>query len=228
MVFSAALRDFLVDTRRVPVDRICLTSPGIDLQRFRPGADTAGSRPRNALEELRLVFAGHNFALKGLRTVLRAVARLHRNGVHCRLAVAGGDPAAPFRRLADRLGIPTSVEFHGALAQTVLADLYRTSDALVHPTFYDPFPRVVLEALASGCAVVTTRRCGASALIQHGQEGFVTDDPRDDGAVAAFLERLRDPDRLARMRARAADIGRRFPFDEHASAVWQWLKDTRD
>ena len=98
-----------------------------------------------------LAFVGHNFALKGLRTAILAIARLQRAGVEATLTVAGRGAANPYARLAAREGVADRVRFAGQLSQDQVADLYRRSDALVHPTFYDPFPRVVIEALACGC-----------------------------------------------------------------------------
>ena len=53
---------------------------------------------------------------------------------------------------------PAGVTYAGALDVLALAALYRTSAALLHPTFHDPFSIACLEALASGCPVITTRR----------------------------------------------------------------------
>jgi len=65
---------------------------------------------------------------------------------------------------------------------------YGASDLLVHPTFYDACSLTVLEALASGIPVITTRCNGASGMITQGQEGFVISNPRDDrGLVEKIL-----------------------------------------
>ncbi|RLA89305.1 MAG: glycosyltransferase family 1 protein, partial [Deltaproteobacteria bacterium] len=53
------------------------------------------------------------------------------------------------------------------------------ADILVHPTFYDACSLTVIEAMASGIPVITTKYNGASGLITDGKEGFVIDSPKD-------------------------------------------------
>ncbi len=52
---------------------------------------------------------------------------------------------------------------------------YHAADALLLPTLYDPFPNVVLEAMACGLAIITSTGCGGAEFITAGQEGFVCD-----------------------------------------------------
>jgi len=125
--------------------------------------------------------------------------------------------------MARRLNIAPHVRFAGAVSQEALAELYRQSDLLIHPTFYDPFPRVIVEALASGVPVVTTRACGGAELITPGHNGFIVNDPRQVDAFTDAVASVADPERRAVMGAEAARTGRRFDFEAHADAVATWL-----
>ena len=205
-------------------DRVTIARPGVDLDLFRPpseaeAAAAGSSRPGC----VRLLFAGHNFALKGLRWALEATALARRRGVDANIVVAGLGPTRAFAGLARRLGVGEHVRCVGAIAQRALADLYRQSDALVHPAFYDPFPRVIVEAMASGVPVVTTASCGGAELIAAGHNGFVVTDPRDVDAIADAVTSIGDPSRRALMSAAAAATGRGFEFEAHVDAVAAWL-----
>ena len=70
--------------------------------------------------------------------------------------------AGAFARLAKDLGLSDRVRFVGYCPD--VRDAYFASDFLVHPTFYDPCSNVVLEALACGLPVITTRDNGAAEL----------------------------------------------------------------
>ena len=83
---------------------------------------------------------------------------------------------------------------------------YAAADALVLPSFYDPFGLVVLEAAACGLPVVTSRSTGASELLSDGLDGYVLDDPADDRQWAGCLERLLD----AVLRRRMGEAARRL------------------
>lgn len=132
----------------------------------------------------------HNFRLKGIPQ-LRAAARLLPERRPWVILVAGGarvpegDPRFRF------LGVREDG-----------AELIAAADVVVHPTFYDPCSRVVLEALALGRPVVATRWDGAAELVGAG--GVVLDDPRDVPALAAALETLLDPDHRRSMASAAA------------------------
>ena len=96
---------------------------------------------------------------------------------------------------------------------------YFAADFLVHPTFYDPCSHVVLEALACGLPVITTRYNGASELLHPPREGYVIDDPHDHERLAWCLTQLLDPARrsacaqAARRRRRAVDLRAPLPAD---------------
>jgi len=179
-----------------------LLRTGVDLERFlpadRPGAGRGGlGLPPGPL----LLFAGHSYPLKGLRTALRALAELP----DVTLCVVGGGRAGPFRRLAARLGVADRVIWRGH--EPEMQRLYRAADLLVHPTFYDTAARVVLEALASGVAAVTTVRDGNADLAVAGG-GAALEDPADASALAAAVTRLlavAPAERARRARAVAED-----------------------
>jgi UDP-glucose:(heptosyl)LPS alpha-1,3-glucosyltransferase len=224
MVFTSELGEELMRSFGVSPERITVSPPGVDLHLFHPATpltvrDGSGNRPPG----LRLLFAGHNYALKGLRWALAAIAHTRHGGVDARLVVAGRGSTSRFRRQARRCGIETLVSFLGTVDQQALAELYRQSDALIYPTFYDPWPRVTLEALASGCPVITTRHCGTSELITPGQQGFVIDNPRNTVALAGALAALGDEDLRIRLSRAAAELGGAFDLASHAADTLRWL-----
>ena len=158
------------------------------------------------------LFVGLNYRLKGLEPLLHAL-KLVPEGAPLRLLVAGNPQAADFERQAERLGISHRVRFLGYCAD--MRNCYFASDFLVHPTFYDPCSHVVLEAMACGLPVITTRYNGASELLHPPREGYVLDDPHDHQRMAWALTQLLDPGR----RAACGQAGRRaaaqWTFEHH-------------
>lgn len=223
-VMAFSRRDATAAGRRfgTPPDRLTIARPGIDLHRFSAPADKPASR------QVRALFAGHNFQLKGLAVALQALARA---GSDATLTIAGRDNPAFWRRQAARLGVADRVRFIGVADTGTMVSLYRESDVLLHPAVHDPFPRVILEALACGCPVITTRTCGASEILSPGKDGWVVDaaDSIDAaGDIAAALAELNDSSVRRVMSARAAQTGRQFDFDAHANTVFAWLGMRRD
>lgn len=71
-------------------------------------------------------------------------------------------------------------------------ELYAAA-VLCLPTFYDPCALVVVEGMAGGRPVITSRYNGASEMLRHGIDGFVLQEPAHTAEFAGVLEKLFDP-----------------------------------
>ena len=83
-----------------------------------------------------------------------ASARLRQAAWH--LAVAGNGDDAPFRNQSEMSGLADKVTFHGWMAPPKMHDLFAASDVLVLPSRNEGLPMVIVEAMASGLAVIST------------------------------------------------------------------------
>lgn len=129
-----------------------------------------------------LLFAAHNFRLKGLDRLIQALAKTKSSA---RLAVVGEGRIEGPRRLARRLGVADRVVFLGPLNQ--VQNAIAAADVGILPTFYDPSSRFILETLAAGKPVVTTRFNGATDHFTDGRHGIVVESPDNIGALAKAI-----------------------------------------
>src|SRR5207245_404810 len=150
--------------------------------------DRWGLRP----DETVALFAAMNYRLKGLEPLLHAV-RLLPAGHSFRLLIVGDRRTRGYQRQARRLGVADRVRFVGHCPD--MRNAYFAADFLVHPTFYDPCSLVVLEALACGLPVITSRFNGAAELLTPPREGFVIDNPHDHRQLADCITQLLDSSR---------------------------------
>jgi UDP-glucose:(heptosyl)LPS alpha-1,3-glucosyltransferase len=109
--------------------------------------------------------------------------------------------------------VAKSVIFAGQCME--MRNAYFAADFLVHPTFYDPCSLVVLEALACGLPVVTSRYNGASELLTPLGEGFVINDPHDAERLAWCMRHLLDPIRRGACAQAARRTAARWTFEHH-------------
>ncbi len=138
-----------------------------------------------------VLLIAHNFRLKGVQHWMEALALLVRRGItDVRSLVIGKGDSERWHHLAARLGITEHLAFTGP-SERVRA-FHHAADVLVHPTYYDPCSRVVLEAMVAGLPCITTRWDGASEMIEDGKNGYVLNDPRDVAVLADRVEDLRD------------------------------------
>ncbi len=211
-----------------PADRVFVVRSAIDAGRFgeadRPQLRDSARRQWNISPgQTVALFAATNYRLKGLEPLLRSVRVLLRQPEFAqaakdfRLLVVGHPRFRAYQRLASRLGIADHVTFAGHCGD--MRQAYFAADLLVHPTFYDPCSLVVLEALACGLPVITTRANGASELLHPLQEGYVIDDPHDHAHMAWCLGQLLCPDRRARCSATARKTAATWTFARHYQAL---------
>ncbi|MDR3456648.1 MAG: glycosyltransferase family 4 protein [Verrucomicrobiae bacterium] len=219
MVFSRLVHAQILEDYPVPAANITVAPLGVDLDRFHPEKN----RHRQPADKLKLLFTGHNFQLKGLHCLFAALGQALKNGLSAELHIVGNGHRPAFEKLAARSRVAGHIRFLGLVDGPAAAALYRSCDVLVHPTFSDHCSLVVLEALASGMPVITTRQNGAAEFIEPEKSGIIIDHPRDTAALAAALLRLQDRQKLAAMGAAAAALRPQLDFNRHAQAVLAWL-----
>jgi UDP-glucose:(heptosyl)LPS alpha-1,3-glucosyltransferase len=210
-----------------PMERTRLVYNGVDLARFNPKnravhRDAVRRRLQLREEELVVLFVAHNFALKGLPTLIRAIGQLRQANRPVRLLAIGGDRPGAYARLARRYGAGDAVRFLGPIEDTV--PFYAAADVFALPTWYDSCSLVLLEAVASGLPVITTANNGASELLTEGLEGFVLDDPGDWEELTRGLKMLLDSGTRARLGSAARRLAERHPLEANYRQVmglWQ-------
>lgn len=170
------------DLRRidVPEGRISVIANGVDTAEFHPGAVVRGELGLPDGVTIALFAGDLKSPRKNLETALRALPGAP--GLH--LAVAGRAEGTPYPELAQRLGVADRVHFLGFRRD--MPALMRAVDLFVFPSRYEACSLVLLEALASGVPVVTSRSAGGSELINP-QVGVVLDDSDDVAALADTL-----------------------------------------
>ena len=174
--------------------RVHLVPHGVDLVRFTPG-------PIRRESTLHLLAVGGLVAKKGFDVLLDAVTALTLPW-HLRII---GDGSELGRLIAQRdaLGLARRVSFQGATTHDRLPDEYRWADIVVVPSVEDRsgdrdgLPNVVLEAMASGCAVVASDVAAIASAVRHAHTGLLVP-ARDRGALVRAIETLgSDPGRRA-------------------------------
>jgi glycosyltransferase involved in cell wall biosynthesis len=139
---------------------------------------------------------------KGADVLVRAVSILQADFPGNRCVILGEGPfLAPVRRLAEKLGVASAIEFPGRRmdARAIMSRL----EVVVLPSRNEGLPLVLLEAMALGRPVVASAVGGIPEVIEDGVNGLLVrpDDPT--GLAAAIARLLGDPDLRASMSAAA-------------------------
>ncbi len=196
----------------IPPEWIRVARLGHDPQRFHPAADPVRRqelrREIGAAEEDLAVglIAGGDSVKRGVPLLLGAVGRLAPPVQRrLRVVVVGKDRARAHRSRARQLGIGDRVVFWPARQR--MEGLYLALDLLVHPAHLEEFGLVVLEAMACGVPVLTSRRVGAAELLN---DDFMVMPAPDEAELARRMEQILARPELRRAcaeRARRAAAG---------------------
>ncbi|TCL05556.1 glycosyltransferase family 4 protein [Sodalis ligni] len=170
---SAMVMNDIIRCYQVPADKFALIYNAIDSSSFYPSSSEQRQLARERLslpdEACALIYVGSGFERKGLRQAIAAIAATDRY-----LVVVGQDKHQPkYLAYANSLGCRQRIRFVGI--QKDVLPFYHAADGLILPTLYDPFPNVILEAMACGLPVITSQTCGGAEFIEPGIQGYVCD-----------------------------------------------------
>src|SRR5262245_9416794 len=169
---------------------------------------------------------GRLTAIKNYPMLLRIASRCRgRLPVHFFIAGHGEEEGA-LRALAARLGVDDAVHFLG-LRRDVPA-LLRAADVFCYMTRYEGFPNALLEALAAGRPIVTSRFEGWDEVAVDGQTALVVGQDDDEAAFAALSRLVTEPGLSAQLGAAAkADAEARFGMRRMVEATLAYYDTIR-
>ena len=203
---------------RVAHDRIRVVENGVDIDDpDRMIATEMGSSDRWGSGSPRIAVVANFFPYKGHRYLIQAIPAVLTEFPRARFVLAGeGESRPSITRLADQLGVAERVTFTGEIGDAL--DLIRKSDLFVLPSVSsEGLPITLVEAMALGRPVVTTRAGGIPEIAEDGVTARVVE-PRDASALSsAIVSVLKDRHFAGRIAAQARVVAReRFSADRMA------------
>jgi glycosyltransferase involved in cell wall biosynthesis len=175
-------------------------------------------------DELRLIIACRQEKEKGTGIVIESLPLIAKRFPQVTLDVVGdGAALASSKTLAERLGVSSRVTFHGKVNHENVMRLLQRAHLFCYPTTSsEGFPKVVLESLACGTPVVTTRVSVLPQLIGSGC-GFLMDEVTAP-AVAQAVEEILLPDgRYSTMSDQAIKTARQYSLECWRDTIGEYL-----
>lgn len=215
---SQAMQDKLWPflSRHAPQSRSYVVHNAVDLDSFTPAPWPEGPPYRIGIVA--------NFALfKRHEDFLRMAAEIIKVRQDLEFWVVGDDTEGTGRRtvleaLAQDLGIAAFVRFLGHRSD--IPDLMRQLHLLVVPSQFEPFGRVVIEAMACGRPVIASRDGGIPEIINDGQTGYLVEVGDYVGFAHTALRLLNERGHWEEVSRRAVEEARaRFSSTAHAQSI---------
>jgi glycosyltransferase involved in cell wall biosynthesis len=198
-----------VESLGAPAEKVLVNRPAIPVEELAPLA--SARQPHDG--PLRLLSVGRLNWVKGYDDALRALAPVVATGRDVEYRIVGdGDQLEKLSFVIDQLGLGGTVRLLGARSQAEVRDLLVWADAFVLSSLSEGISNAVLEAMASGLAVVSTDCGGMPEVISDGTDGLLVP-VGDHRALRGALERLADDAHLRRRLGAAAAARAVAEFD---------------
>ena len=224
---SASTRQAALD-HGVPADKVTAVLHGVapawHSGNSAPALFTTGQDRIDPLTERPFAFGlGNSLPYKNLPRLVRAFAQVAPAHPDLALVFAGrgeGNPA--LGRLAQQLGLSDRVLLVGQLSDAQIRTCFARARFFAFPSLIEGFGLPVLEAMASGCPVLTSN---CSSLAEVAGQAAVLVDPLDTAAIAAGMQRLLTDSALRqRLSCRGRQRAATFTWEDAARRTIQLYK----
>ena len=192
----------------IPDSKVVVIPNGVDVEKFTPRGNYTNSG------KLKLLYVGVISLRKGVH-YLNAAAGLAQPYIE-KCSVIGG---VVDKELIDRT---PHLHYEGIKSHSGVAAALRAADVFVFPSLFEGMARAVLEAMASGLPVITTKEAGYEGVIRNGENGFLVP-ARDPAAIAEVIRYLaQHPSEISKIGQAARKTAEEYTWDRLGQTFVQW------
>jgi glycosyltransferase involved in cell wall biosynthesis len=182
---------------------------GVDLNRFHPAA------VRNMSGELKLLTVGRLSVTKRVEKLIEAVEILSKKGRDVRLTISGGGGLLEqLKNLVERKKLTDVIDLTGRIESEKMPDVYRQNDIFVSASMQEGMSNAMLEAMASGLPIITTRCEGVEELITD--NGIIVEQDSVESLAGAINKLSQDEQAYKSMCFAARHQAENFGWDKVA------------
>lgn len=217
IAISHSIKKELMENFSISPENIAVIHHGVDPKQFRP----VESEDKSQLEKIAklkeslninkddiiILHVGALNHRKGLDISLRVLSYLKKSGfANFKFIAVGSGNISYYNQLCKNLDITNVVSFISHTKEIPI--FYQMADIFFFPSLYEPFGLVILEAMASGLAILTTAASGASELINDKENGLLIHNHKDELAIADSLASLlKNPELRKTLSQKARETG---------------------
>ena len=201
-------------------ERVRVIYNGIDIEEFSPADHNYKLAQREKWgikeDEVVFLFVAHNLRLKNISLLKRVFAQLSEKYPNIRLIVVG-------RKMPDLRGIPAI--YTGVIKD--MPEIYKIADVLVHPSYFDTFGTVVLEAMASGIPVIVSNLAGSSEIVEDGGVVLPVIGEDVEKLWKEALEEMLEKEIRLSMGLKARNIAQKYSILSYTDKIEELIKEAK-
>lgn len=196
---------------------------GVDIEKFKPN-------PNNSDNLIKLLFIGRLVNQKGLNVLLKAYHNVIEGGYkNTRLIIIGDGPLMDeYKQFSQDNKLSDFVEFKGWVDFEELEHLYNSSDVFVLPSLFEGMPSVVLQAMACGLPIISSRVQGSEDLIKPGVNGYLVEIGSVDDITDKMIRVITDGGMRKQMGIKSREIIKGYSWDNVSSRYEELYRQAID
>jgi glycosyltransferase involved in cell wall biosynthesis len=198
----------------LPTVQIEVIPNGVELDKFYPAQSSKKT------DVLRLITIGRLSVTKRVPMLIDAVSILHKEGFKLKLTIAGGGQMEnQLKQIVSERNLSSIIDITGRISAEDMPMLYRKNDIFISASMLEGMSNAMLEAMASGLPIISTRCEGLDELIAD--NGIVVEQP-DAASIADAIKTIADDEKkYAAMQTAARKHAEKFSWKKAAN---QYIK----
>jgi len=222
---SKSLAKELEGLYEIPRERTHVVYNGVDLQNFYPRELRGSVLKRHGLNPKSrvIMYLGGFRPVKGPMYLIKALGEIRRKFEDIKVLFVC-NPRHPLERryakpllgLIRRLKVNDAIRLIENIPYREMAEYYSAADALVVPSIYDSFPKVILEAMACKTPVIASTVGGVTELIRDSETGILVNPGNPDELAEAIIKILSDTDLREKIGLKARKLVEQFTWKHSA------------
>jgi glycosyltransferase involved in cell wall biosynthesis len=183
--------------------------------------------PRDIKECINLLYVGYLRHEKGLEYLIKAVDLIKRNNIICKLSIVGdGDKRKELEDLVHAMHLDECVKFCGYIpvGDTLFSE-YKNADIFVLPSISEGTPRVLLEAMSCGAAVVATETGGIPFTVTNLENGLLVPIKSAEKIAEAIIRLRDDRDLYLKIIKNGYKTANMNTIEHHVEEVYHFIQD---
>lgn len=228
---SSFARDFLIEKKRLPSNRVQLVRNGIPINKFCLVNHNEGDRVRKELglgRDNKIIGAiGMLHSVKGHRYLIEAASEIIKKCQNARFVIVGeGTERDALTEQISKLGLNDIVILTGQRAD--IPAVLSMFDIMVLPSITESAPLVLIEAMAAGKPIVAADCGGSAEYIKDGMNGLIVPIKNSNALAKAILKILNDPKIYYRLGKSAAEEAKKYNINKMIKEIEKVYFDVFD
>ena len=212
-----------VAERFCPHKKIEVITNGVDSEVFYPLLTKAPNQ-----KEVQLLYLSRLTLQKGIWTLIKALGILkQRNVLNFKLTVVGeGHLKDEMFSLINKFGLQERVDFIGWKKLEELPDIYRISDIFILPSVMEGMSSVILQAMACGLPIITSRVKGNTELVEDNYNGLMAEYNNAEEFADAIEKLIKVPELRVKMGRNSFEKSKKFLWENIAKQYLELYEKT--